>query len=357
MGYTGTLFLRHLNQYHFKEYTMTTTPIQTAKIRWGILSTAKIGRTKVIPALQSSAHNEVLAICSRDTQSARAAADELGIARAYGSYEELLADPDVDAIYNPLPNHLHVEWSIKALQAGKHILCEKPLGLNAADAQRLLDAANDHPQLVAMEAFMYRFHPRWQVAKALIDSGRIGKLLSLHSHFSYNNRDPLNIRNSVAMGGGALMDIGCYSISLSRWLFNSEPTRVIGQVTPYENSEVDCLISGILAFAQGSATFTAATKVEAQQYMEAFGEKGSLLLPVPFNPISDSATEIHIKHDGDVEVISIEASDHYREMVDAFARSIMEKQPAPTPLSDAINNMRVIDAVFASVAKGQWETL
>lgn len=336
---------------------MPTTLAQTAKIRWGILSTAKIGRTKLIPAMQSSAHNEVVAICSRDQQSARTVADELGIARAYGSYDELLADPDIDAIYNPLPNHLHVEWSIKALQAGKHVLCEKPLGLNTEDTQRLLDAANAHPHLKAMEAFMYRFHPRWQIAKTLIDSGRIGKLLSLHSHFSYNNREPQNIRNSAAMGGGALMDVGCYSISLSRWLFNAEPTRVIGQVTPYENSEVDCLISGMLAFDQGCATFTAATKIEAQQYMEASGEKGSILLPVPFNPISDSATEIHIKHDGELEIITIEASDHYREMVDAFARSIIDQQPVPTPLSDAISNMRVIDAIFASVTKGQWEVL
>jgi predicted dehydrogenase len=336
---------------------MSTTLTQTTKIRWGILSTAKIGRTKVIPALQSSAHNEVLAICSRDQHSARTAADELGIARAYGSYDELLADPDIDAIYNPLPNHLHVDWSIKALQAGKHILCEKPLGLNADDAQRLLDAANAHPHLKAMEAFMYRFHPRWQIAKALIDSGRIGKLLTLHSHFSYNNRESQNIRNNVDMGGGALMDIGCYCISLSRWLFNAEPIQVIGQITPYEDYEVDCLVSGILEFDQGSATFTASTKIEPQQFMEAYGEKGSILLPIPFNPISDSETEIHIKHDGEAEIIEIEPGDHYREMVDAFALSIIHQQPVPTPLTDAINNMRVIDSVFASAAEGRWVEL
>jgi len=324
------------------------------KIRWGVLSTAKIGRSKVIPALQTSAHNEVVAICSRDTQSARKVADELGITRAYGSYEELLADPQIDAIYNPLPNHLHVDWSIKALQAGKHVLCEKPIGLNAADAQRLLDASRAYPQLKMMEAFMYRFHPRWQAAKALIDSGRIGKLLSLHSHFSYNNREPQNIRNSAAMGGGALMDVGCYCISLSRWLFNAEPTQVIGKITPYEDYEVDCLVSGILEFAQGSATFTASTKIEPQQYMEASGEKGSILLPIPFNPIGDSATEIHIKHNGENEIITIDECDHYREMGDSFALSILNDQPVLTPLEDGIANMRVIDAVFESAAKGQW---
>ena len=165
------------------------------QLRWGVLSTAKIGREKVIPALQRSAHNQVLAICSRDAQSARQIADELQIERAYGTYEELLADPDIDAIYNPLPNHLHVDWSIKALQSGKHVLCEKPLGLNTADAQRLVDAAQAHPHLKVMEAFMYRFHPQWQLAKQLVDEGRIGKLHAVHSHFSYNNREADNIRN------------------------------------------------------------------------------------------------------------------------------------------------------------------
>lgn len=324
------------------------------KIRWGVLSTAKIARTKVIPALQTSAHNQVLAICSRDAQSARAAADELGIERAYGSYEALLADPDIDAIYNPLPNHLHVDWSIKALQAGKHVLCEKPLGLNAADAQRLLDAAQAQPQLKTMEAFMYRFHPQWQMAKTLIEAGNIGKLLTVHSHFSYNNREPQNIRNSAAMGGGALMDIGCYCISLSRWLFNAEPQQVIGQITPYENYEVDCLISAMLEFEQGSATFTASTKIEPQQYIEASGELGSLFIPVPFNPIGDAATEIRLKHNGQSETIHIPPADHYRVMVDAFAQSIIDQQPVPTPLQDAINNMRIIDAIFESAARGQW---
>ncbi len=336
---------------------MSTTSAHAAKIRWGVLSTAKIGRTKVIPALQNSTHNEVVAICSRDEQSARKVADELGIARAYGSYEELLADPDIDAIYNPLPNHMHVDWSIKALQAGKHILCEKPLGLNADDAQRLLDAAKAYPQLKAMEAFMYRFHPRWKIAKNLIDSGRIGNLLSLHSHFSYNNRESQNIRNNADMGGGALMDIGCYCISLSRWLFNAEPSQVVGHITPYENYEVDCLVSGVLEFDVGSATFTASTKVEAQQFMEAYGENGSILLPVPFNPTTEGATEIHIKNNGESETIIVPPSDHYREMVDAFALSIINQQPVPTPLSDAINNMRVIDSVFVSAAEGRWVEL
>lgn len=324
------------------------------KIRWGVLSTAKIGRTKVIPALQTSAHNEVVAICSRDAQSARAVADELGIERAYGSYNELLADPEIDAIYNPLPNHLHVEWSIKALEAGKHVLCEKPIGLSTEDAQRLLAASQAHPELKVMEAFMYRFHPQWQKTKALIDAGNIGQLRTIHSHFAYNNRDQDNIRNKIDMGGGALMDIGCYSISLSRWLFNAEPLQVMGHITPYDDSEVDCLTSGIMEFDFGTATFTASTKIEWQQYMKASGDKGSIYIPLPFSPDGDSATEIHVRHDQQSETVALAPSNQYREMGDAFALSILNNQPVPTPLEDAIANMRVIDAIFESAAEGHW---
>jgi predicted dehydrogenase len=335
--------------------TSNTQQTHHKKIRWGILSTAKIGREKVIPALQKSTHNEVIAICSRDEQSARIAADYLGITRAYGSYDALLADPDIDAIYNPLPNHLHVDWSIKALHAGKHVLCEKPLGLNTADAQRLVEAANAHPQLQVMEAFMYRFHPQWQLAKQLIEQGRIGKLHSVHSHFSYNNREPNNIRNKVDMGGGALLDIGCYSISLSRWLFNDEPGRVLGHISPMPDEEVDCLTSGILEFSAGSASFTAATKIEARQYVEAIGDEGSLHLERPFyNDSGDGVQKICVTRNRAQEIIEVPDSNHYGAMGDAFALSIFNQQPVPTPLVDAIANMRVIDAVFKSAAEGQW---
>lgn len=325
------------------------------KLRWGVLSTAKIGREKVIPALQKSAHTHVLAICSRDAQSARNVADGLGIERAYGSYEELLADPDIDAIYNPLPNHLHVDWSIKALQAGKHVLCEKPLGLNTADAQRLVDAARDYPQLKLMEAFMYRFHPQWQLAKQLIDEGRIGKLHAVHSHFSYNNREPNNIRNRVEMGGGALLDIGCYSVSLSRWLFNEEPAQVLGHITPMSGEEVDCLTSGIMEFPAGTASFTAATKIEPRQYVEAIGAEGSLYLERPFyNDGSEPVQRIRVTRNRVQEVLEVPDTNHYSAMGDAFALSIFNNSQVPTPLTDAIANMRVIDAIFKSAAERQW---
>ncbi len=337
---------------------MQTTKTGVKKLRWGVLSTAKIGREKVIPALQKSTHNHVMAICSRDLQSARKVADNLAIERAYGSYEELLADPEIEAIYNPLPNHLHVDWSIKALQAGKHVLCEKPLGLNTADAQRLVDAARAHPQLRVMEAFMYRFHPQWQLAKQLIDEGRIGTLHNVHSHFSYNNREPDNIRNKVDMGGGALLDIGCYSVSLSRWLFNEEPAQVLGQITPMAGEEVDCLTSGLLEFSKGSASFTAATKIESRQYVEAIGDEGSLYLERPFyNDDSEPVQRIYITRNRIQEVIEVPDTNHYSAMGDAFALSIFNNTPVPTSLDDAIANMRTIDALFKSAAERQWITL
>jgi predicted dehydrogenase len=325
-----------------------------SKLRWGVLSTAKIGLNKVIPAIQTSRLGEAVAICSRDLASAQTAADELGIAKAYGSYEALLADPDIDAIYNPLPNHLHVPWSLKALEAGKHVLCEKPLGMNAADIQPLLEAAAARPGLKVMEAFMYRFHPQWRKTMELVKQGDFGQFRHVHSHFSYNNREPDNIRNHRAMGGGALLDIGCYSISLSRLLYQSEPLRVLGKITPYAGYEVDCFVSAILEFAEGTASFTVSTKVEGNQFVEASGEAGGLRLSIPFSPQNDAVTRLELKKSGETEIIELAPSDQYRDMTDAFAQSVFEQTPVPTPLSDALANMRVIDAVFTSAAKNEW---
>lgn len=324
------------------------------KLRWGVLSSAKIGRTKVIPAIQSSLHGEVVAIASRTQESADQAAQELGIKRAYASYEALLADPNIDAIYNPLPNHLHVPWSIKAIEAGKHVLCEKPLGLNTADVEKLIAVAQQHPELNVMEAFMYRFHPQWQTAKNLVRDNRIGQVRSIHSHFAYNNRDLNNIRNNADWGGGALMDIGCYCISLSRFIYDEEPLRVLGQITPYAGYDVDCFVSGIMEFADGNATFTATTKSEAEQYVEIHGEHGSIFIPLPFNPIGDTITHIVLKSEGVREEIVQIPSDHYRNMADAFAQSVFAKDEVPTPLSDALANMKIIDAIFASAKDNQW---
>jgi predicted dehydrogenase len=324
------------------------------KLRWGVLSSAKIGRTKVIPAIQSSLHGEVVAIASRTQESADKAAQALGIKHAYATYEALLADPNIDAIYNPLPNHLHVPWSIKALEAGKHVLCEKPLGLNTADVEKLIAVARQHPRLKVMEAFMYRFHPQWQTAKKLVREGSIGQVRSIHSHFAYNNHEPDNIRNNADWGGGALMDIGCYCISLSRFIYDEEPLRVLGQITPYAGYDVDCFVSSIMEFADGNATFTATTKSEAEQYVEIHGEHGSILIPLPFNPIADTITHIILTREGVREEIIQTPSDHYRNMADAFAHSVFAQESVPTPLSDALANMKIIDAAFASAKASQW---
>ncbi|HEY9342747.1 MAG TPA: Gfo/Idh/MocA family oxidoreductase, partial [Hanamia sp.] len=224
------------------------------KVRWGILSTAKIGREKVIPAIQRGAFCEVVAIASRNKEAAKAEANRLNISKAYGSYEELLSDTEVDAVYIPLPNHLHVEWAIKSLEAGKHVLCEKPIGLSSSDALRLIEVANRNPHLKVMEAFMYRFHPQWKYAKALVEDGKIGELKTVESFFSYYNIDPNNIRNQRNAGGGGLMDIGCYSVSLSRFLFGREPERVFGIMEYDPQSQTDRLTSGILDFSAGTST-------------------------------------------------------------------------------------------------------
>jgi predicted dehydrogenase len=326
----------------------------TKKIRWGIISTANIGVAKVIPALQKSKHNEVVAISSRRIEVAKEWAQKLSIPRAYGSYEALFDDAEVDAIYNPLPNHLHIPYSVAAIEAGKHVLCEKPLGLNLADTAPLIAAAKQHPHLKVMEAFMYRFHPQWQKAKQLIDTNAIGKLRNIQAHFYYNNRDEANIRNVAEWGGGALLDIGCYPISVSRLLYGREPNKVFAQITPWPGYEVDCLVNGIMDFGDALASFAVSTKIENGQMVLASGEAGSFQLNMPFNPEPAEAYSIYLKRERQSKVIDLPAADQYGEMGDAFALSILNNTPVPTPLTDALANMRVIDAMFESVKKQAW---
>lgn len=324
------------------------------KIRWGILSSANIAQKKLMPAIVRAHNSELYAICSRTPSTAKKVAAEFSINHVYESYQALLDDPNVDAIYNPLPNHLHVDWSLKALAAGKHVLCEKPLGLDEKDAQRLVDVATSQTELKVMEAFMYRFHPQWQALKKLVAEGELGQIRTIHSHFSYNNRDENNIRNIKAMGGGALLDIGCYCISLSRFLFGEEPSRVIGLATDFKGEEVDCLTSGILQFSQGQATFSCSTKIEPRQYIEIYGEKGSATIEVPFNPPLDTPSRIFTRINDQNSVIELEPLDQYQLMVESFSHTILNDLPVATPLSDAIANMRVIDAIFASLEEQSW---
>ncbi|MGZ3676222.1 MAG: Gfo/Idh/MocA family protein, partial [Ktedonobacterales bacterium] len=254
-----------------------------SKVRWGVLSTANIGVGKVIPAMQRGSYCAMVAIASRNPEQAQKTAAALGFPKAYGSYEELLADPEIDAIYNPLPNHLHVPWSIKALEAGKHVLCEKPIGLNAAQAQQLADAAAQHPHLKVMEAFMYRFHPQWQRARELVQDGRIGELRTIQTVFSYFLDDATNIRNRAEAGGGALYDIGCYAISVPRFIFGAEPQRVSAIAEFDPRFGTDRLVSAMLDFGRGTATFTCGTQLSPYQRVTIFGTQGHIEIEIPFN--------------------------------------------------------------------------
>jgi len=325
-------------------------------LRWGILSTAAIAAKHVVPALQAAEGHDVVAVGSRDLARATAWANERGIAIAHGSYDDLLADPSVEAIYNPLPNHLHVDWSIAALGAGKHVLCEKPLGLDTADARRLVDAAANHPSLVVMEAFMYRFHPQWIAARELVRAGRIGELSTIQTFFSYFNVDPSNVRNDATIGGGALLDIGCYPISQARFLFDDEPERVLGLIARDRSFGTDRITSAILDFGNGrSATFTVSTQLHGHQRAQIVGTTGRIEVDIPVNSPKDRPTELTVVADNEeTEVLSFGPVDQYICQADAFGAAVRSTRPAPTPLDDAIANMTVIDAVFASAASGGW---
>ena len=327
------------------------------KLRWGVLSTAKIGLEKVIPAMQKGHYCAIAGIASRSPERAQQAADRLGIGKAYGSYEALLADPDIDAIYNPLPNHLHVPLTVQALQAGKHVLCEKPIALNTAEAQTLVDAAAGYPQLKVMEAFMYRFHPQWQTAKKLVKDGAIGELKTIQTFFSYFNVDPANVRNQADIGGGGLMDIGCYPISQARFLYDAEPQRVFGMLEFDPNFQTDRIGSAILDFGTATATFTCSTQLSPFQRAQIVGTQGRIEIEIPVNAPPDKPCRIWLRSGDELREQTFEVCDQYTLQGDAFARAVLDDTPVPTPLSDALANMRVIDAIIASHQQGSWISL
>jgi predicted dehydrogenase len=329
------------------------------KVRWGVLGAANIALMKVIPAMQRGERCEIVAIASRDLSKARAAADALAIPKAYGSYEELLADPAIEAIYNPLPNHLHVPWSIRAAEAGKHVLCEKPIGLNTAEV-RLLMQARDRTGVKIGEAFMVRTHPQWLRARAIVREGGIGELRAVLGAFSYFNRDPKNIRNIAEWGGGALMDIGCYPIVTSRFIFGAEPLRLSALIDRDPGMGVDRLTSALLEFPHGHAVFTCSTQVIHYQRMQILGTKGRIELEIPFNAPPDRPTRILVDSTGDpfgsgIRVEQFSVCDQYTIQGDLFSRAIREGGEVPTPLEESLGNMAVIDAAFRSAASGKWE--
>jgi predicted dehydrogenase len=332
----------------------------TERIRWGVLGVAKIATAKVIPAMQGGRWSEVAAIASRDLDRARRAAASLGIPKAYGSYEELLADTEIDAVYNPLPNQLHVPWSIRAAEAGKHVLCEKPIGLSADEARALL-AARDRTGVRIQEAFMVRAHPQWIGARDIVRSGRIGSVRSILGCFSYFNRDAANIRNIPAYGGGALMDIGCYLVHTSRLIFAEEPRRVVAAIDRDADFGVDRLTSILLEFPSGHAVGTCGTQMVASQRVQIFGERGRIEIEIPFNAPGDRPCRLVVDDGSDlfgggVERVEFETCDQFRLQGDLFSRAIREGTPAPYPLEDSVRNMAVIDALFRSAVSGHWET-
>jgi predicted dehydrogenase len=329
----------------------------TRKIRWGILSTAKIGLAKVIPAMQKSDYCDIVGIASRSAGKSKEVAFDLGISRSYGSYAELLKDPEIEAIYNPLPNHLHVPWSLKALEAGKHVLCEKPIGLSAGEAEQLLAASRKFPHLKVMEAFMYRLHPQWQKAKWLVNNGAIGVLKTIHSFFSYYNVDVNNIRNQADIGGGGLMDIGCYCISLARFIFDGEPYKVTGVIEYDPAMKTDRLASGVLQFNEGTSTFSCSTQLVPYQRVNIFGSLGRIEIEIPFNAPPDKPTRLWLTTGAGTEEFIFDVCDQYTIQGEAFSKSILEDSPVPTPLEDAVANMKVIDAIVESALRNSSVTL
>ncbi len=329
------------------------------KLRFGVLGAARIATTKVIPGMQRGTMTEIAAIASRDGAKAAAAARELGIAKAYASYEELLADPEIDAVYNPLPNHLHVPWSIRAAEAGKHVLCEKPVGMNAAETRELM-AARDRTGVTVGEAFMVDAHPQWLRVVELVRGGHIGPLRAAVCSFGYFLLSPSNIRNIREYGGGGLMDIGCYPIHVSRLVFGEEPRRVAATIVRDADLDTDILTSAILEFPSGHCLFTCSTQIVGNQTVQCLGTKGKIELEIPFNAVPDAVSRIRIDDGSDVRGAGIRVeefapADQYTLQGDLFARAVYERTPPPVPLEDSLRNMAVIDAVFRAGETGRWE--
>ena len=330
------------------------------KVVWGVLSTAKIGLVKVLPAMLKSPHLEIRAIASRSKSAARKAADALGIRDAYGSYEELLADPEIEAIYNPLPNHLHVPLTLKAAESGKHVLCEKPIALTAEEAQRLRAVAG---KVLIMEAFMVRFHPQWLRAREFVRQGQVGTPRVVQMLFSYFNADPKNIRNIADIGGGALYDIGCYAILAGRYFFEAEPIRVVALVDRDPELGTDRLSSALLDFGSGRhLDFTVSTQCATFQRTQILGSKGRIEIQIPVNAPQGAKTRLFLDDGSSLDGSSVRTetlaeSDQYLLQGEAFSRAIRGEIELPYGVEDAIRSMRVLDALFRSEKSARFETV
>lgn len=326
------------------------------KIRWGVLGTAKIALEKVIPAMQNGQYCDVVAIASRNKEKAQTAAKQLGIPKPYGSYTKLISDPAIDAVYIPLPNHLHVPWAIKSLEANKHVLCEKPLALSATQAQKLLKAVRSHSELKITEAFMYRYHPQWLQVYQLVNTGKIGHLFNIQSFFSYMKCDSENIRNQAELGGGGLMDIGCYCISLARFLFDREPQRALGVLKYDRKFRIDRLTSGILDFDTALASFTCSTQLTPYQHANIFGTHGRIEIEIPFNAPNDKPCRIWYESGNKTKELVFNICDQYALQADQFSLNILNDTPVLYNLVDSVANMKVIDALVTSAKNGRWSS-
>lgn len=331
------------------------------RLRWGVLGSARIATAKVIPAIQRAGGCEVTAIASRDATRASEAARSLGIAKAYASYERLLEDPDIDIVYNPLPNHLHVPWTAAAAEAGKHVLCEKPIALSADEARQLLDV-RDRTGVYIQEAFMVRTHPQWVKAREVVRSGRLGEVRSMAGYFSFYNDDPTNIRNVTAFGGGALMDIGCYLVHTSRFIFEREPRRVIGLIDHDPRFGVDRMTSMLLDFGGAHAVGTCTMQAVRYQRMQILGTGGRIEIEIPFNAPPDRPCRLFVDCDGDpsgsgVETLTVDTSNQFTIQAELFARAILEGTEQVLPLEDSVRNMECLDAIVRSAASGQFEAV
>ncbi|HVH57280.1 MAG TPA: Gfo/Idh/MocA family oxidoreductase [Vicinamibacterales bacterium] len=329
------------------------------RLTWGVLGTAKIAVQKVIPAIQLAASCQVTAIASRDWRKADDVARRLGIPRAYGSYEALLADPDIDIVYIPLPNHLHVPWATRAAEAGKHVLCEKPIASNAAQARELL-GVRDRTGVRIQEAFMIRTHPQWLGSKAIVDAGELGDVGAMSGFFSYYNVDPTNVRNIAELGGGGLLDIGCYLVNTARFIFGTEPLRVAATVDVDHRFGVDRLSSMVLDFGGRHAIGTCSTQLQYYQRVHIIGTRGRIDIEIPFNAPVDRPCRIAIDrtgdvHGGGVEYLEFEICNQFTLQAEQFADAIIHGRPQPAPLEDALGNAACIDAIVASSISGCWQ--
>jgi len=338
------------------------TPNQTLEpVRWGVLGAGNFAQKVSLPGMKRGPLTEIVALASRDIAKAQAAAEALGIPRAYGSYEELLADPEIEVVYNPLPNHMHVDWSARAARAGKHVLCEKPVALDAADAETLIAVQRETGKLIC-EAFMIRYHPQWRQARDWVQSGRIGELLSVQTAFCYFNRDATNIRNRKDVGGGALYDIGCYAVNTSRYLFGREPLRAVALIERDPDFGTDRLTSGLLDFGGAHLTFTCSTQAVPFQRVNALGTKGRIEIEIPFNAPADRPCRIFLDDGavlggGSAEATTLSIVDQYNLQSEAFSRAVRTGSEVDNGPEVAAGNMRVIDALFRSAASGSWERI